>query len=406
MKKQKKRICIVRNGFYPHDPRVYKASRALIEAGYDVDVVCVSNSGEPVGRAQIDGVCVYRLPHIPRRNSKVAHMLEYSFVLMIMGMFLSLLHCRRRYDCIQVHTLPDILVFITVLPKLFGARILLDLHEPTPELLLTKYNGKVGKRMLQLQYALERWAIRYAHYAVTVNDTIRRRFIERGADPGRMSVVRNVPPENFGVPAVPRKPHAGFVIMTHGTLQSRYGHSVLLYAMPLIRARVDGVRLIVAGEGDSMGQLKQLTAELGCEDVVTFTGEVSWERIIELLAEVDAGIVPLLPGPFSELCQPNKLFEYIALNVPVIAVRLPAIEESFDDSCIQYFTAGDHRDLAEAIVALAQDARLRDSLAAHAFERYQTLRWSVAKKEYVRIVDTLINPADQMPVPGRGEHAE
>jgi glycosyltransferase involved in cell wall biosynthesis/O-antigen ligase len=387
---QRKRICVVRHGYYPEDPRVYKEVRALIEAGYDVDVLCLSNPGDS-RREQIEGVRVYRMPKIGRRGSKISYMLEYALSILMMGVVLPVLHFRYRYACIQVNTLPDALVFITVLPKFFGARILLDMHEPTPELMMTKYEG-VHPHMLKLQCLMERLAIRYAHRVITVNDTIRQRFIERGADPDKIAVVRNVPPEGFGKTAPPRTPHPGFVIMTHGTLQTRYGQSLLLRVLPQIRGQIDGLRLIVAGPGETEAELKRLAKDLNCEDIVTFTGLVSRERIAELMSQTDVGIVPLLPGPFSELCQPNKLFEYMVLNVPVIAARLPAIEESFDDSCIRYFAAGDALDLAKAIVTLAGDARQRETLAANAFACYQPLCWREAKKEYVLIVDALIEP--------------
>ncbi len=390
MKKINKRVCVVRHGYYPEGTRIYKEIRALVDSGHEVDVICLSGFGRS-GCEQMGGVRVYRMPHTHRRGSKVRYMLMYIFSILLMGLVLSLLYCRRRYACIQVNTLPDALVFITILPRLFGARVLLDLHEPTPELLLSKYNGNVHKHLLHFQILIERWAIRYAHRVITVNDTIRQRFIERGADPEKIAVIRNVPAEDFGTSAPPRTPHEGLALMTHGTLQPRYGHSVLLRALPLIRDRLDGVHLVVAGRGETEDELKRLTAELGCEGIVTFTGPVSHRRIAELITEADIGIVPLLPGPFSELCQPNKLFEYMALKVPVVAVRLPAIEESFDDSCLQYFTAGDAQDLANSIVTLAENKTRRESLAENAFTRYQTtLCWREAKKEYIRIVDKLI----------------
>jgi len=388
-KKRKKRVCVVRHGYYPEGTRIYKEIGALAAVGYEVDVICLSGFGRPA-HEQIDGVRVYRMPYRHRRGSTARYMLLYGLSILLMGVVLSLLWCRRRYTCIQINTMPDALVFITALPRLFGARVLLDLHEPTPELLLTKYNGKVHKHMLRFQILIERWAIRYAHRVITVNDTIRQRFIERGADPDKIAVIRNVPPEDFGISVPPREPHDGLMLITHGTLQPRYGHSTLLRALPLIRQRIDGVHLVVAGQGETEEELKRLTVELGCENMVTFAGPVSYRRIAELIIEADIGIVPLLPGPFSELCQPQKLFEYIALKVPVVAAHLPAIKESFDDSCIQYFTAGDVQNLADSIVTLAEDARHRESLATNAFNRYQTLCWREVKKDYLRIVDTLI----------------
>jgi glycosyltransferase involved in cell wall biosynthesis len=387
MNKKLKPICILRHGYYPSDVRVYKEARALAEAGYAVDVICLREMGQPL-REVIDGVRVYRMPHSHRRGSTLRYVFEYGLSVLLMSLCLSLLFFRRRYRVVQVNTLPDSLIFAAWLPRLCGARILFDMHEPSPELLMTKHGGMVSARALHMHILLEKLAIRFAHRVMTVNDTIRLRFIERGASPEKMCVVRNVPPDEFGVNVVAES-HEGLVIMTHGTLQPRYGQSVILHALPLIRKEFDSVRLIVAGSGEILDELRELAIKLGCEDITEFTGQVSREEIAARIATADIGIVPLLPGPFSELCQPNKLFEYTALKTAVVASRLPAIEESFDDTSILFFPAGDAAGLADAVIRLGNDPDLRVALSEEAFMRYQKLCWKKAKLDYVRIVDTL-----------------
>lgn len=388
MKKNSQKICIVRHGYYPSDVRVYKEVRALVDAGYEVDVICLREKNEPL-RGMVDGVRVYRMPHSHRRGSTARYVFEYGLSILLMSLRLSLQFFRRRYGVIQVNTLPDSLVYSTLIPRLFGARVLLDMHEPTPELLLTKHNGNVSNRALRVHIFLEKMAIRYATRVITVNDTIRERFIERGADPEKIDVVRNVPPEDFGLNTPPPPSHDGLVIMTHGTLQPRYGQSVILHALPLIRKEFDSVRLIVAGSGETLSELKELAAALHCEEITTFTGQVSRDEVAVLISRSDIGIVPLLPGPFAELCQPNKLFEYVALKTAAIASRLPAMEESFTSDCIRFFRAGDASDLADAVIELGKNAARRKTLAERAFDRYQDLCWNKTRHDYVQIVDSL-----------------
>lgn len=396
MKKNPNRVCIVRHGYYPSDPRVYKEVRALAEAGYEVDVICLRDVREPL-RETIGTVRVLRMPHSHRRGSTLRYIFEYGLSILLMSLVLSLRFFPRRYSVVQVNTLPDSLVFSTLLPRLFGVRVLLDMHEPSPELLLTKRSDQASERMLHLQIFIEKMAIRYADRVITVNNTIRQRFIERGASAEKLAVVRNVPTDDFGDNVTSFEPHSGFVIMTHGTLQPRYGQEVILHALPRIRDAFDSVRLIIAGSGETQSELEELAVDLHCDDITEFTGFVSREKIAELISKADVGIVPLLPGPFAELCQPNKLFEYIALKTAVVASRLPAIEESFDTNCIRFFEAGDAAGLADAVIDLGRDAALRASLAEQAYTVYQGLRWSRVGKEYVHIVHSLT---------GKEEHAD
>jgi hypothetical protein len=59
---------------------------------------------------------------------------------------------RGRYDLVYVHNMPDILVLSALVPKLFGAKVILDQHDPMPELMRTIFNMEeksVGVRVMR-----------------------------------------------------------------------------------------------------------------------------------------------------------------------------------------------------------------------------------------------------------------
>jgi glycosyltransferase involved in cell wall biosynthesis/peptidoglycan/xylan/chitin deacetylase (PgdA/CDA1 family) len=379
-----KRIGVLRHGYYPADVRVSKEVHALAEAGHEVEVICLRDSTEQA-RGWLDGVRVIRLPHAHRRGGTTRYVWQYALSLATMAWTLSWRACRRPFDWVQVNTMPDALVFAALVARWRGARIMLDMHEPMPELYLTKYGAKSRRLFVRLQIRLEQAALRFADRAMTVNDTIRRRFIERGADGARIAVVRNVPGEGFREIARPAGPRDGFTLLTHGTLQPRYGHDVLLRAVGPLRAEIGGLRVIILGEGESKPHLQHLVEQLGCGECVTFEPPIPFAEMPRALVRADVGVVPLQPGPFSDLCQPNKLFEYIALRIPVVAARFPAIEESFDDTCLAFFEPGNHEDLARAVRLVHDDPDAAGRRAANAYGRYATMKWAVAKAEYVRL---------------------
>ncbi|MHC4988521.1 MAG: hypothetical protein ACYTFX_08525, partial [Planctomycetota bacterium] len=111
---------MIRHGSYPRDSRVSKEVRALIESGYAVDVLCLRNEGEKKNET-IGKVRVYRLSHQHRRGSLLRYCFEYALSFIKMTVMATLLYCRNRSGCIQVNTLPDPLVFVTVIPRLLGA---------------------------------------------------------------------------------------------------------------------------------------------------------------------------------------------------------------------------------------------------------------------------------------------
>ena len=390
MKHSKNTICIVRHGYYPGDSRVFKEVSALRDAGFHVDVICLRQPGE-MRKEYSDGVKIYRLSHKHERGSLLRYFYEYGLSFLKMFFLVTLLFFRRSYKCIQVNTMPDFLVLTTIIPHLLGAKILLDMHEPMPELFVTKYGENKYVFIFKLIILIEQLAIKYADAILTVNNTICKRFIERGADEKKISIVRNVPDEGYFNDTRKSSSKSGFTLLNHGTINTRYGQEVIIRALPLIRDKIDGLKLFIVGDGENTGPLHSLTEELGCADIVTFTGHVPLSQIGELIGSADVGIVPLLRSPFSELCQPNKLFEYIAYKKPVITSRLKAIEESLNDSHVIFFEPGDYKSLARCILDLYHNPENVHELTETAYQRYEIMRWAVTKKHYLNVFVNLID---------------
>ena len=122
------RVCVVRQYYYPLDIRVRREVEALLAAGHEVDVVCLQGPEQPV--SERDGrLRVRRLPLRHRRGGgAVGYVSRYGSFLLLAAAVVLALHLRRRYAVVQVHSLPDPLVAVGLLPRLLGARVLLDLQ--------------------------------------------------------------------------------------------------------------------------------------------------------------------------------------------------------------------------------------------------------------------------------------
>ncbi len=128
----------------------------------------------------------------------------------------------------------------------------------------------------------------------------------------------------------------------------------------------------------------------GHSDIVDFKGFLPFPELTKIISSADVGIVPLLPTPFGELCQPNKLFDYISLKIPVIAPQLPAIVETFDESCVMFYEAGSSKDMAQGILKLYLNPGKRLNLAQNAYRRYDSIKWEKTKKIYLKIIEGLV----------------
>jgi glycosyltransferase involved in cell wall biosynthesis len=386
--KREKTICILRHSYFPGCTRITKEINALSEKGYSIDLVCLSRPGERK-KETINGVRVFRLPHGHKRGSPVRYMFEYGLSFVLMSAMISVLYFQRRYSCIQVNTLPDFLVFVTFIPRLLGAKVLLDMHEPTPELWNSKYLKTPHPMVIKFLTFMEQLAIKYSDKVITVNDIIRRIYIKRGARADKIEVIVNVPDEIFNDSPKKNSSRNTFTLLTHGTIEERYGQEIIIRALEFLKEEIDNLRVYIVGDGEDTDRLHSLCEQLGHTDLVEFTGHLPLSQVKEIIANSDIGLVPLMSSPWAELCQPNKLFEYIAMKKPVMVSRLRAIESILDETCVMYFQPGNPEDLARCVLDIYNHPNKGGKLTENAYNRYQRIKWQKTKKLYLDVVGGL-----------------
>src|SRR5205823_7639532 len=297
------RICIISHSHYPYDARVSRQARALVRAGHTVDVICLRYEDQPLVQ-HVDGVSIYRLPIGRLRGGKLRYLFEFVVFQAAVSALAGALHLRHRYDVVETTSVPDWLVFAALVPKLFGARALLDLHECMPEYGATKYGVPLEHRMVRFLAFLEQASIRFADFVTTCTEQMRERFVERGAPASKIAVVLNsfdderFEPERY-VDSAPRRD--GFTLMCHGTIEPNYGIDLVLRAVDLLRDRIPGLRLEIWGGGTHQSALEALTKELDLADRVQFNGWTTMEELMPHLAAADAGVVAVRRDAFRDV---------------------------------------------------------------------------------------------------------
>lgn len=393
MTRARPRICIVRQQDVYELP-VRREAEAFRDAGFDVHVILMVGS-DGTGSQMVDGVRLHRLRGQRRRGSIGQYLLEYGAFFVVASVKLTRLHLRHRFDVIQVNTMPDFLVFASLLPRLLGARVTVFMKEPAPELATTLYGHGLGARVLRwLLRIAEQRAISYADRAFTVTQELKDAEVARGADETKIHVVLNGPKEANLVDA--RNPSHGpdtdvFTLLSHGTIEDRYGHDVLLEAVAIARERVPELRLRITGAGTGVPRLLRMVDELDLDSEVEFLGWLSLEDLVAEIASADVGVISLKDSPYSNLVHTNKMYDYVLFDVPVIASRLRSVANYYDGSCIRYFEPDDPHSLAEAITDLHDDADKRQAMVKNARDLYEReYRWTVQQDVLVGATRELI----------------
>ena len=387
------RICLVRQGYYPLDTRVRREVQALVSEGHEVDVVCLTRPGEP-RLERLGRVTVHRLP-IPLRRAGVIHyLLQYGAFFLAASILVTALHAKRRFDVVQVNTMPDLLVFSALVPKLFGARILLDLHECMPEFYAVKFGTDLHHPAVRLLSWLEQSAIRFADFAITCTEQMKDAFVARGAGRSRVGIVMNSSNEEEFEPheagSVARMADE-FRLICHGTVERIYGIDTIIRAVHVLRDEIPGLRLAIYGEGSALGEIRRLVGDLGLEGRVFISGRFApIPELVDAIAAADVGVVAIRRDIFRDLTHCNKMYDFITMRKPAIVSRTSSVEAYFDEHCFRMFSAGDVQDLAQAIRELHASPRLRERLVRHATRANEPYRWPYQRRFYLEVVHRLI----------------
>jgi glycosyltransferase involved in cell wall biosynthesis len=390
-----RRVAIVVHAVFPGDPRVRRQSDALLDAGHEVDIICLRQRGEP--DEEVDGG--QRIVRLPINRSFIGfagHIAEYLAFTAMVAWRLAREHRVRRYDLVQVATVPDFLAFGALPEKLGGVPLLLDLHEDMPEFFRDRFASRWLRPLLPLVTGATRAAARIADEIITVHEPLRLLSIARGVDPARISVVMNSADGRLFDPSRherrPFRADGTVRLIHHSNFQRIYGLDVAIEGLARIRDDLPW-RLDVYGDGPWRPQIEAAIERTAADERVTLHGRVPMDDLPALLAGADIGLVPSLAEPYMEYSLSTKLLEYAAMGVPTIATDLATFRHHFTDQALRYVPGGDPEALCAAVESMAADPTGTVAMGREAQRQAAEYDWAVQKGRYLEIVERLMRRA-------------
>jgi glycosyltransferase involved in cell wall biosynthesis len=398
-----KSVCQVVQNIYDIDPRVRRKAEGLVAAGYTVDVLALRAEGGKKNYT-LNGVNVRTLSLGKKRGSLARYFYEYAAFFLWTFIRVPWQMLTRRYSVVDVNSLPDFLIFAPILARWMGAKLILDLHEITPEFYMSKYGIAENAWTIRLLTYLEKISVRFADRVLTINAPIEDLLVSRGLDRSKSTMVMNAVDEaRFAaspnsIPAMASRDGQMFVMMYHGTLTSIYGLDIAIEALALAHQDMPGAELWILGSGTEKDALASLAKARGLTSKVRMVGQVPATEIPGWLSQCDAGILPIRRDVFLDFAFPNKLPEFIIAGKPVIVSRLKAIRHYFSEDALAYFEPNSPDDLARQMISMYRNPQLRADLLAKARVEYVPIRWDVMKQRYLGLIDELAGK--RCPVPG------
>jgi len=375
---------------YQTDPRVIREAEAAVSAGFDVDFLALSRGNDPKVE-MIRGVRVFHLNQKRYRGSgRLRYMLAYLNFFIRCFLKINLLSFKRRYCIAHVNNMPDFLVFCTLVPKLFGCKIMLDIHDPMPNTFASKY--KTGEDGLLFKVLLwqELLSARYSDRVLTVHEPVKSGILTKhGLNPDSIEVIANFADEGvFGL-RNSYSVNGKLRLVFHGTILERYGLANVIFALSRLKNK-SSVFFRIIGEGDFAPQLSGIITSLRLNEQVEFVNRVyPVQEIPELIADCNLGIAPLEISNITNYALPLKLLEYTSLGLPVLTVRTPAISYYFgQDDCLFYDPA-DVESLRVILDTLADNPDLLFRYRERAVAIRQKFSWDHEKRKYIALLHEL-----------------
>jgi glycosyltransferase involved in cell wall biosynthesis len=383
-------LVLLENEPFPHDTRVRQEAAALREAGYAVTVVSPAGFGFDAPEETVEGVRVLRYRAPPGGRGVAGYAREYAVSLVSLHRLARRVARDGPIDVVMVVTAPDLMILLTIGLARRGAGVLVDHHDPSPEL----FERKFGRRgaMHRVLLRLERIALRRADAVISVNDTCAELARRRtGVPADRVFVVRQGPDPARFRPVDPRpelRRGRRHLVVWMGMLTEPQRVARLLDAAEEIvrRRRIATVAFALVGPGDGVEAVRADVRRRGLADVVTLPGRVDDDLLRAYLATASVCVSVDEHGAMNDLATVTKVLDYMAMERAVVQFPLVEMRRLCGDATA-YARNGDVGDLVDTVLGLLDDEDHRRRLGRAARERVlDGLMWPAQVPAYLRAV--------------------
>jgi glycosyltransferase involved in cell wall biosynthesis len=383
--------------FYERDNRVMRYAETLAKRGDQVDVLSLHMSGLQDAGIR-NGV---RVLHVQERAVDERNQFTYLtrvFLFFLRSMVrVSINHIRKPYQLVHVHSVPDFLVFTAWLPRLMGAKIILDNHDLLPEFYGSKFHCRKDSPIFKFMEWIEKVSCAFAHHVILPNHIWLERIRSRSVSASKSTVILNSPDPSIFHRRGRSRHDDRFMMIYPGTLAVHQGVDVAIRALAKVKDVIPQADFHIYGIGREMEALIKLVKELGMEDRILISPFLPIWEIAKVMENADLGVVPKLNDPFGNEAFSTKTLEFMALGVPVLISDTAVDRYYFNDRVATFARSGDENDLAAKMVQLVRDAETRRKQVEKADEFIELNNWNVKKSEYLNLVDSLTGMVCQVP---------
>lgn len=376
--------------FYESDNRVLRYAEALASRGDQVEVFALKRFGQSFYERMLN-VDIYRIQS-RRRDEKNRLSYLYRLIKFFLKSFyyISRRHIHKPFDLIHVHSMPDFEIFSSLIAKLRGAKVILDIHDLVPELYINKFNKNKNSLLYRILILLERISCKFADHVIISNHLWYETITQRSVRREKCTVILNYPDDSIFYPRPRKRKDDRFIMMYHGTFSHHQGLDIAIKAFAQVIKKFPAAEFHLYGGGTQKTNLIRLIKDLNAENNIFINDPVSLREIAEIIAEADIGIVPKLDDSFGGEAFSTKIFEFMSTGIPVVVSATRIDKYYFNESVVKFFKPGDVEDLTRCLFEVINDKKLLENLSTNGLQFANKFSWTSNKTKYLEIVDKLV----------------
>ena len=412
----KKKILILLDGDYSQDIRVRKQTRIISSLDVEITVLCARLTNDLYGSRF--GEEKILLASLPKPLERLNRLIERLFF------FNSIFYWKLRkllssnvFDIIHVHDLPlasTVLRATRPLTKQASPpKMILDLHEVWPHALRDWHGSKSGfpGQLILLIHSFKRWLEyerdsihKFDHTIVVVDEMFRRIMRIHGIDSAKLSVIENCEFsrtkyvriwKNAEKNTNPSPPKTTVSFGYIGGLDFHRGLDQLILAFSRSLFLRENAQLKIFGDGDKpfIHYLSKLINTNCLQKNFQIFGHVPLATIASNSSyHFDIGCIPHKKTGHTDNTIPHKLFQYIELNIPILASDCKPLKRIVKKNELgEVFRSGEITDLIEKMELLVEQALVfkknSQNLKKREKSRPDIKHFEVYKAEFVKIYE-------------------
>jgi glycosyltransferase involved in cell wall biosynthesis len=365
-----RKVCILTSVHPVFDGRIFnRQAKTLLRAGYDIVLIAQHEQNETV-----DGVKIVALPKALNRISRMLGSLRVFFIAL-----------KQSADIFHFHD-PELLPVCALLKLLTGKKVIYDVHEHYPNSIIDKYwiPRPIRVPTSHSFMLMEKLLVPLLDAVVYTTPLVGERYQEM---PVKTVRVENVPSlEMFnGFVSNPANAKEKFILHLGGMSKIR-GILELIEAFSIVTRSCPELYLYFVGKATPESfkkTMREMISKFHIEDRVRMLRHVPYEKIRDYLSEAYLGVVNYLPYSNNVSCLPNKLLEYMACGLPVVASNFPLYKEVVEGAGYGILVdPTSPEDIAEAICRIVEDDNLRENLSKNAVKAFkEKYNWESESKK-------------------------